>query len=220
MSQLTALLKKELALEMRQKHALAGVLMYVLATVFVCYLSLERIETARVWGAMLWLTGIFTAFNTMQKAFSSEGSGTVIYLYTLVHPRKIIVSKAIYNALLVAVLNLLSVLFFILFFGTEVLSDADVGQLLLGLLLGSTGLGLALTFVAGLAYKSGTGGGLVAILGFPVIIPLLITTVRYTSFALEGMSFSENSLNLVVLLVLNMVSFVLAYVLFPYLWRD
>lgn len=207
-------------LEMRQKHALAGIAMYVLATVFVCYLSLEKIETAKTWGAMLWLTGIFTAFNTMQKAFASEGSGTVIYLYTLVNPRMIILSKAVYNALLVAMLNLVSVFFFVLFFGTDAIVNADIYQFLLGLFLGSTGLGLALTFVAGLAYKSGTGAGLVAILGFPVIIPLLITMVRYTTFALEGMSFSQNSLNLVVLLVLNIVSLVLAYVLFPYLWRD
>ncbi len=207
-------------LEMRQKHALAGIAMYVLATVFVCYLSLEKIETPKVWGAMLWLTGIFTAFNTMQKAFTSEGSGTVIYLYTLVNPRQIILSKAVYNALLVAVLNLVSVFFFFLFFGTDVIAGADLSQFVIGLLLGSTGLGLALTFVAGLAYKSGTGAGLVAILGFPIIIPLLITMVRYTTFALEGMSFSQNGLNLLVLLVLNMVSLVLAYVLFPYLWRD
>lgn len=207
-------------LEMRQKHSLAGIAMYVLATVFVCYLSLEKIETPKVWGAMLWLTGIFTAFNTMQKAFTSEGSGTVIYLYTLVNPRQIILSKAVYNALLVAVLNLVSVFFFVLFFGTDAIAGADLSQFLIGLLLGSTGLGLALTFVAGLAYKSGTGAGLVAILGFPIIIPLLITMVRYTTFALEGMSFSQNSLNLLVLLVLNMVSLVLAYVLFPYLWRD
>jgi len=205
---------------MRQKHALAGIAMYVLATVFVCYLSLEKIETPKVWGAMLWLTGIFTAFNTMQKAFMSEGSGTIIYLYTLVSPRKIILSKAVYNAILVATLNLVSVFFFVLFFGTDAIAGADLSQFLIGLLLGSTGLGLALTFVAGLAYKSGTGAGLVAILGFPIIIPLLITMVRYTTFALEGMSFSQNSLNLLVLLVLNMVSLVLAYVLFPYLWRD
>lgn len=207
-------------LEMRQKHSLAGIAMYVLATVFVCYLSLEKIETPKVWGAMLWLTGIFTAFNTMQKAFTSDGSGTVIYLYTLVNPRQIILSKAVYNALLVAVLNLVSVFFFVLFFGTDAIAGADLSQFLIGLLLGSTGLGLALTFVAGLAYKSGTGAGLVAILGFPIIIPLLITMVRYTTFALGGMSFSQNSLNLLVLLVLNMVSLVLAYVLFPYLWRD
>jgi heme exporter protein B len=215
-----ALFNKELRLELRQKHALAGVLLYVLATVFVCYLGFEQIESAKTWGALLWVTGVFTAFNAMQKTFVSETAGTHLYMYTLANPRAIILSKAIYNALLIAVLNLLSVFFFMVFFGTAAFSDADMAQFIAGLLLGSTGLGFALTFVAGIAFRSGAGIGLVAILGFPVIIPLLITIVRQTTLALEGASVDANSLNVVVLIVLNVVSFALSYILFPYLWRE
>lgn len=215
-----ALFQKELKLELRQKHALAGVLLYVLATVFVCYLGFQQIDSAKTWGALLWVTGVFTAFNAMQKSFATESSGTHLYMYSLADPRAIILSKAAYNALFVAVLNLISVFFFILFFGTKPLADMDIAQFLLGLLLGSTGLGLALTFVAGIAFRSGAGVGLVAILGFPVIIPLLITIVRHTTLSLEGVSALANSLNLVVLIVLNAVSFALSYLLFPYLWRE
>jgi len=215
-----ALFNKELRLELRQKHALAGVLLYVLATVFVCYLGFEQIESAKTWGALLWVTGVFTAFNAMQKTFVSETAGTHLYMYTLANPRAIILSKAIYNALLIAVLNLLSVFFFMVFFGTAAFADADMAQFIAGLLLGSTGLGFALTFVAGIAFRSGAGIGLVAILGFPVIIPLLITIVRQTTLALEGASVDANSLNVVVLIVLNVVSFALSYILFPYLWRE
>jgi heme exporter protein B len=220
MNTLVALLKKELLLEWRQKHALAGVLLYVLATVFVCYLGFQRLESANTWGILLWVTGIFTAFNAMQKTFSSESAGSQLFLYTLAHPRYIILAKALYNAAFVALLNLVSVLFFILFFGTDMLQSVDWIQFLLGLLLGSTALGLALTFVAGIAFKSDGGIGLVAILGFPVIMPLLITIVRHTTAALEGASMTQNSLNLFVLVVLNVVSFMLSYVLFPYLWRE
>ena len=220
MNTLLALLRKELLLEWRQKHALAGVILYVLATVFVCYLGFQRLESAKTWGVLLWVTGVFTAFNAMQKTFASESAGTQLFLYTLAHPRFIILAKAIYNAVFIALLNLVSVLFFLLFFGTDVLQSVDWLQFLLGLLLGSTGLGLALTFIAGIAFKSEGGVVLVAILGFPVIMPLLITIVRHTTSALEGASASQNGLNLMVLLVLNVVSFVLSYVLFPYLWRE
>ena len=220
MNTLSALLKKEVLLEWRQKHALAGVVLYVLATVFVCYLGFQRIESVQTWGVLLWITGVFTAFNAMQRSFSMETPGTQLYLYTLADPRFIILAKAIYNALFVAVLNLISVSFFMLFFGMDVLESVDWMQFLLGLFLGSTGLGLALTFVAGIAFKSEGGVGLVAILGFPIIMPLLITIVRHSTAALEGASATANGLNLMVLLVLNVVSFVLSYVLFPYLWRE
>jgi heme exporter protein B len=220
MSAFTALWKKEVRQELRQKHALAGVAMYVLATVFVCYLSFETIETERVWGGLVWITGLFTAFNAMQKTFQQEGGGTQLYLYTLASPRAVMLSKALYNAMLVAILNVVSLAFFLLFFGDKMLENTDVVQFTLGLILGSSGLGITLTFVSGLAYKSGTGVGLVAILGFPVVIPLLITIVRFTTGAILGMTWLENGLNLLVLIILNGSSLLLSLLLFPYLWRE
>jgi heme exporter protein B len=220
MSAFTALWKKEVRQELRQKHALAGVAMYVLATVFVCYLSFETIETERIWGGLVWITGLFTAFNAMQKTFQQEGGGTQLYLYTLASPRAVMLSKALYNAMLVAILNLVSLAFFLLFFGDKMLSNIDVVQFTLGMILGSSGLGITLTFVSGLAYKSGTGVGLVAILGFPVVIPLLITIVRFTTGAILGMTWLENGLNLLVLIILNGSSLLLSLLLFPYLWRE
>jgi heme exporter protein B len=220
MSAFTALWKKEVRQELRQKHALAGVAMYVLATVFVCYLSFETIETERVWGGLVWITGLFTAFNAMQKTFQQEGGGTQLYLYTLASPRAVMLSKALYNAMLVAILNLVSLAFFLLFFGDKMLADIDIVQFALGMILGSSGLGITLTFVSGLAYKSGTGVGLVAILGFPVVIPLLITIVRFTTGAILGMTWLENGLNLLVLIILNGSSLLLSLLLFPYLWRE
>lgn len=220
MSTVKALIKKEILLEFRQKHALAGVLVYVLATVFVCYLSFQKIEQTQTWGALLWITGVFTAFNAMQKTFYSEKQGTQFYMYTLANPVHIILSKLIYNALTVAALNIISLFFFTLFFGTSVLENADLLQMFTGILLGSTGLGFSLTFAGSLAFKSGSGTGLVAILGFPLIIPLLITMVRHTSSSLLGVSWDLNGLNLIVLLVLNLLPLVLGYILFPYIWRE
>ncbi|MFN8775394.1 MAG: heme exporter protein CcmB [Flavobacteriales bacterium] len=215
-----SLLKKEIQLEWRQKHALAGVLLYVLATVFVCYLALQSIEAPDVWNALLWITALFTAFNALQRTFHQETGGTLYYLYTLASPRQIMLAKMIYYGLQAALLNGMSFALFLFFFGTGVFSDADMGQFLTGLLLGSTGLGMALTFLAGLVFRSGAGAGLVAVLGFPVVMPLMITMVRFSRFAMDGLSWSENGLNLLILLVLNAAFLILSLVLFPYLWRD
>jgi heme exporter protein B len=220
MQEVSALFHKELQLELRQKHTLAGIVLYVLSTVFVCYLALQNLDSGRAWAGLIWITGLFTAFNAMQKTFVQEGQAVHLYLYTLAHPRNIILAKSLYNALLVAFLNLTSIFFFLLFFGQSAFTNADLVQFLAGLVLGSTGLGVALTFVAGLAYKADQGIGLVGILGFPLLIPLLITIVRFTTHALEGGSWSGNGLQLLVLIVLNLASFLLALLLFPYLWRD
>lgn len=217
---LQALLKKELMLELRQKHAIAGIAVYVLSTVFVCFLAIEEIKEIKVWGALLWITGLFTAFSAMQKTFTNEGKSVQIYLHTLTTPRKIILAKSIYNACLVAVLNVFCLGLFALFLGQNVLKNADIPQLFLSVLLGSAGLGTSLSFMAAMSFRTGSNTGLVSVIGFPIVIPQLVTLVRCTTMALEGASFSQNSLQFVILFGLLITSLVLALVLFPYLWRD
>ncbi|MFM7310866.1 MAG: heme exporter protein CcmB, partial [Flavobacteriales bacterium] len=132
----------------------------------------------------------------------------------------LILAKMLYHGAVVAALQLLSMVAFIFFFGMGGLERMDWGQLTLVMLLGSAGLGITLTFVSSLAYKSGGGIGLIAILGFPLIIPMLTTMSRATTFAVIGAPWEQNELQMVILLGLNAMSWVLAYVLFPYLWRE
>ncbi|MFY8078774.1 MAG: hypothetical protein ACOVMJ_09295, partial [Flavobacteriales bacterium] len=70
------LFKKEFQLDMRKKQLLFGILLFVLSTVFTCYLSLEKIEDSKVLAALFWIVGLFAAFNAMQKSFQQEQSGT------------------------------------------------------------------------------------------------------------------------------------------------
>jgi heme exporter protein B len=214
------MLWKEWTLELRKKHALFGVVVYVLAAVYVCYLSLEEVVEIELWAALFWISALFASFNAMQRAFLAETGGQALYLYTLASPRSIVLSKSVYNALQLAFLNVLSLVFFVLFFGTGALAEADWMQLLLGLAIGGFGLGLALTFISALAFKTDGNSGLLAVLGFPVLVPLLITLVKYTQLALQGAPFSANGYHLLVLVVLCVMSAVLSMVLFPYLWRD
>lgn len=214
------MLWKEWTLEWRKKHALFGVVVYMLSAVYVCYLAMEALTEPEMWSALFWISALFASFNAMHRAFLAESGGQTLYLYSLVSPREVVWSKSVYNALQLAVLNVLSLLFFTLFFGTEALTQTDWGQLFLGLIIGGLGLGMALTFISALAFKSGGSSGLLAVLGFPVLVPLLITLVKFTQMALQGAPFSANGYHLLVLIVLCVLSAVLALVLFPYLWRD
>lgn len=218
--EISALLHKEIRLEFRQKHALAGVVLYVLASVFMCYLAFEKLDNAATWSALVWLTSIFTVFNALAKSFQGEAHGVQLYLYTLASPVSVILAKIIYNSLLAAALNIFSLLLFLLFLGGGVLAQADILQFALSILLGSTGLGICVTFIAGIAFKAENNVGLMAILAFPLIVPLLITATKFSRVALAGLPFTEGAMSLFILIVLNAASLTLALVLFPYLWRD
>ena len=215
-----ALLRKDFLLEFRQRHSLAALFVFVLSSVFVCYLAFQTIEESEAWGALLWVVGLFGAINAMAKTFFAEGMGVQLYLHTLAHPRSVILSKILFNTLLIICLNLLSLLLFLLFFGTKAVADADMIQFIGGLLIGSCALGTSLTLMAGIAFRAGNNLGLMAILAFPVLIPVLITLVRFSINSLEGISWGENLVNLSMLTVLLGSSLALALVLFPYLWRD
>jgi heme exporter protein B len=214
------LLKKEWRSQFRQKDHFAALVIYLLSTVFICYLSFEKINDAQTWGALLWISGLFTAFNAMHKALDSAHQPQILHLYTLAKPGAVILSKCIYHAVQIALLNVFSLLLFLLFFGDAVLLKLDWSQLIIGLTLGSTGLGITLTFVASLAQRTGNGIGLMAILGFPLIVPLLVTIVKFTRLAIEGVTWATNAYQLLLLIVLNVLAVVLSYLLFPYLWRE
>ena len=113
-------LKKEILLEWRQKFAINGIFLYVISTVFVCYLSFRIIDHPATWNALFWIVILFASTNAVSKSFIQESTGKLLYLYTLASPQAIILSKIIYNMLLVMVLSMITYVFYSLFIGNLV----------------------------------------------------------------------------------------------------
>jgi heme exporter protein B len=59
-----------------------------------------------------------------------------------------------------------------------------------------------------------------AILGLPVILPLLLVLIRFSKNTLDGIAWSVNDTYAWQLLALSILSLALSYILFPYLWRE
>src|ERR1035437_8050595 len=108
--QIKYLFKKEVKLEMRNKYALGGILLYVVSTVFVSYLSFKQIINPATWNALFWIILLFASINGVAKSFINETRGRQLYLYTLASPQAVILSKILYNSLLLTVLSILCLL--------------------------------------------------------------------------------------------------------------
>lgn len=214
------LIRRDFKLEMRQKHALGGVVLYVLSSIFVAYLSFKEVVDTNTWNALFWIILLFTAFNATAKTFQHEKPGVTLYWYTLVSPQGVILAKLIYNVALMVTLGALSLFFFSLFIGSEVLAQSHWPSLLVALFLGCTGIGTALTLIAAIASKTNNAFGIMAILGMPVVIPLLLSVIQLSRNALVGIAVADNWKNALFLLLINAIVMALAYILFPYLWRD
>ncbi len=211
------LVYKEFLIDWKEKNSLAGILIYVSSTVFVCYLSFQSIVKPSTFNALFWIITLFTSVNTITKSFAQESEGRLLYLYTLADPREIILGKIIYNSTLLLILTITTFLVYTTFLGNPILNKAGF---YLTVVLGSFGLSVTLTLMAAIASKSGNNPTLMAILSFPVILPFLITLIALSLNFTQGLNTEDNMRYLASLGGIIAIGITMSYLLFPYLWRD
>ncbi|MEQ7799785.1 heme exporter protein CcmB [Pedobacter sp. ASV1-7] len=215
-SQVKHLVKKELLLEWRSKYALNGVLLYVVSTVFVCFLSFVSIDII-TWNALFWIIMLFASINAVSKSFLQESKGRQLYIYTIASPIALIISKTIYNVLLMTLLTVIALSFHMMVFGRV---PQDLLMYFIATILGSLSFSTIFTMISAIASKAGNGGMLMAILGFPIIIPVLVVLIKLTKNAIDGLDRSVSWDEVGILLVINVLVMAVSLLLFPYLWRD
>ena len=214
---ITVLVKKELLLESRQQHSFFGIVLYVACTVFVLYLTMGQPEP-QVWNGLFWMNLLFIGINAVAKSFLQEGKDRLIYYYTVTGPSAFILSKIIYNLILMSLMSLISLLLFSFFLG----HPFDGWMRFIGCtFLGGAGISLVFTFLAAITEKANQNAALMAILGFPIIIPQLLLLIRLSKYAF-GEIFRDYALWQMVLLLiaLDIMILVLSIILFPFLWKD
>lgn len=214
---LSQLIKKEFLLEFRQKSTLAGILVYIVATVFISALSFKKIIHPTVWNALFWTIFMFITVNVSTKSFMQETKGKGLYNYLYYNPRHFILSKIMYNMLLMAVLSLLTFFFYSWFVGSMV---QDMGMFLLALIFSSSAFSGVLSLMSAIASKANNNISLMAILSFPVLMPLLLVSVKLSKHAIDGLAWSVSYKYLLILIMLNFVVVALATLLFNYLWKE
>ena len=211
------LVGKEIKLELKQKYVLNGILLYLVSTIYVTYLAFENAITSETWNSLFWIILLFVAVNGISKSFVQESPARHLYYYTIASPEAVVLAKILYNLSLMAILSVLSFGFFLLLMGNQVV---NVPLFLLTLVFGSLGLSSVLTMVAAIASRASHNFSLMAILSFPIVLPLLAILMKVSHTALVSMDWSGLAPLLVILLTINGAVIALAYLLFPYLWRD
>lgn len=220
MNEIRVLLWKEIQLEWRQRYALNGMVLYIVSTVFICYLHFnlnQNLLDPIVWNTLFWVILMFTAVNAIGKSFAQDSEGRILYYYTLTSPAAIIASKILYNSLLMILLTLTGFSIYQLAMGNPVL---DLPMYLLALVLGSVGFASVLTMISAIASKAGNNGMLMAVLSFPMVIPLLLMAVKFSKNAMDGLERSVSHDEIMVLLAIDALVVALSLILFPYIWKS
>jgi heme exporter protein B len=160
---------------------------------------------------------LFTAVNAIAKSFSQERHGRLLYYYNLCSPQAIIISKIIYNSFIMLLLSGFGFIFYTFVMGNAV---QDMGLFVICIILASIGFASVLTLVAGIASKADNSATLMAVLSFPIILPMLLMTIKLSKNALDGLDWSVSTDEITTLLSIDLIVITLSILLFPYLWRS
>ncbi|MFM7709402.1 MAG: heme exporter protein CcmB [Ferruginibacter sp.] len=212
------LIRKDVLLELRQKHTLYGILLYLSSTIFILFLSLPDAPSYQTWNALFWMMQLFVCVNAVAKSFLQESKARLLYFQTLVSPASFLLAKLVYNMLLMMILSVCTYFIFGLFLD----DPTQRPGLFLGIaMLGGVGISMVFTLMSAIASKAQQSAALMAILGFPVILPQLLLIMRLSKAAF-GEVFRENALIQLAALTagMDLLVVILAIILFPYLWKD
>ncbi len=219
-NRLLILMRREWILELRRKAVLGGLGLYLFSLVFICYLAFALHQQAlnpTTWAALYWLTVLFAVVNTVAKSFIGESNGLFIYLYTLTPASSILFAKVAYNTLLSCFVALSGYVLFTVFVFNPIQNHL---LFLLVVFLAGSALAASLTLISAIASKASNSNILMAVLGFPVVISILLIAIRATLHALDGQELSDSANELLVLTAINAITGALSYILFPYIWRS
>ncbi len=217
MNHIFTLLKKDLLLELRQQYTFYGVLLYVGSTIFVLYLAMQQPDS-NVWNGLFWMIQLFVCVNAVAKSFLQETRGRMLYFYSIAGPVQFIIAKLLYNSIIMLLMSSISLLLFQLLLGNPIVNFWEFWGIVC---LGAVSLGFVFTMLAAIASKAQQQASLMAIMGFPIIIPQLLLLIRVSKAGL-GEVFKDSALSdLIWLLVgFDVLVVVLAIILFPFLWKE
>jgi heme exporter protein B len=209
------LFKKDLLLEVRQQYSFYGILLYIGATIFVLFMAVEEPES-KVWNGLFWVIQLFICINAVAKSFMQESKGRMLYFYSVASPADFVLSKLLFNSLLMLLMSLLSLLLFTLFLGNPI---QKAGSFIGLVLLGGWSLSLVFSFLAAIAARAQQNAAIMAVLGFPLIIPQLLLLMQLSNAAFNaGLPIPGSTVLL--LLALDLMIILLSVILFPFLWKD
>jgi len=178
-------------------------------------MAIEDPDTG-TWNGLFWIIQLFISINAVAKSFLQESRNRMLYYQSISSPVNFILAKLLFNSVLMLVMSAISFILFALFMKYPVERSAIFTGLVF---LGGWSLSLVFTFLAAIAAKAQQNAAIMAILGFPIIIPqlMLLMTVSGTVF---NSSMPVPFLHIVLLFASNLLVILLSVILFPFLWKD
>ena len=215
-----AILWKDLAVELRSRDILLSMLVFGLLTltVFNFAFDLRADSVLLVTPGVLWVAILFAGTLGLGRSFSHErerGSMEGLLLCP-VDRSAIYVAKLLGNLLWLGLMEAVLLPVFGAFFDVSVLKPTVVAVILLGTL----GFAAVGTVFAAMAVNVRAREVMLPVLLLPVIVPLVIGSVKATGLLLDGEPWSETWTWVNLLIVFDVVYVTLSFIVFEFVIED
>jgi len=220
--QLTALISKDLALELRTRERIAamGAFVVLVAVLFNYAIDRTAVSMQEIAAGLIWMTVVFAGMLGLGRTFQMEeedGAFQGILLAPI--PRDAIyLGKVMTNFILLVVVVALVFIVFGIFFGLRFGGEPLV--LTLVMLLGVLGFVAIGTLFSAISHRTTMGETLLPILVFPLLVPVVIFGVTATARLFAGRPVAEVSGNVRILAAYAIVGLVAGAGLFRYVVEE
>ncbi len=182
--------KKDLKIEFRTKSTLNFMLLFSLITSMVISVTIPPTIAGRIAPSLLWIVFIFVGMLGYGKAFLREVELETLDALRLspVSPSSVLFGKVLYNVVLMLIVEAFVIPIFIALFNVTV---KNVPLLFLTFTVGNVGFVVAESALSTLVVKARMRETLLPVLTFPVVFPVIISTVIAVRSAMEGVLYAR-----------------------------
>src|SRR5690606_28129054 len=178
----------------------------------VLFMAVEEPEK-EIWNGLFWVIQLFICINAVAKSFMQETKARMLYFYTVSSPVHFVVAKILFNSVLMLAMTSISLGLFFAFIGNPI---QKIGAFFGIALLGGFSLSMVFTFLAAIAAKERQNAAIVAVLGFPLIVPQLMLLMKLSTGAFSAAGAFPWS-DVLLLVTLDFLVGLLSVILFPFL---
>jgi heme exporter protein B len=218
--QIVALVSKELATELRTKENLSAMLVFSLLVliIFNFAFELKGVDLTTLGPGVLWVAFTFSGILGLGRSFATERDKSTLdgMLLAPVDRGAIFLGKAIANLIFIVVMEALTLLLFVILFNVSLPWLPLVGYILLG----TVGFAAVGTLLAAIAASTRMREVMLPVLLFPILVPLLVASVKITDGVLASRPFDEYSNWFNLLVAYDIIFLVIAFLVFDFVLEE
>ncbi|MFN3952475.1 MAG: hypothetical protein ACK4KT_08750 [Thermaurantimonas sp.] len=211
--QILKLLRTDFKIEWREKHQFFSLLLYITSSAFIAYMMLKSDVAPRVSISVFWIVLGFGAVTITSRSLIRETSHRFVFYYQTTPPTLLIVSKILFNCILLTIISWFTTWLFDLLFQT----GFPIRYLMTISTLGALAFGTTLTLIAGISASAQGNAAIMAVLSFPLLLPQLLILIRISEALLIS---AESGRFILASLLVDGITLVLSIVLFQFLWKE